>query len=149
MQALNLPNFSFRIKSNEKHTLIFDELRKKNIVLTPEEWVRQHFVKYLIEFKKYPASLIAIEKELIINNRKKRTDILIFGTNGLPNIIVECKAPHIKITQSTFDQIARYNLKLNANILVVTNGLQHFYCLLDTENKSYVFLEDIPEYEKG
>ena len=148
MQALNLPNFSFRIKSNEKHTLIFDELRKKNIVLTPEEWVRQHFVKYLIEFKKYPASLIAIEKELTINTRKKRTDILIFGTDGLPNIIVECKAPHIKITQSTFDQIARYNLKLNANILIVTNGLQHYYCLLDTENKTYVFLEDIPEYER-
>ena len=145
MEKLNLPKFSFRIKNSEKHTLIFDELRKKDIVLTPEEWVRQHFVKYLVQIKKYPVSLIAIEKQLVINNLKKRTDILIFSSDGLPNIIVECKAPHIKITQDTFDQIARYNLKLKANILVVTNGLQHYYCLLDTEKQSYVFLEDIPE----
>ena len=148
MQQLNLPKFSFRIKSNEKHTLIFDEFRKKDVVLTPEEWVRQHFVKYLVEIKKYPVSLLAIEKQLTINNLKKRTDILIFSSDGLPNIIVECKAPHIKITQDTFDQIARYNLKLNANILVVTNGLEHYYCLLDTEKQSYVFLKELPDYKK-
>ena len=123
MQELNLPNYPFKFKNNEKYTLIFDELRKKNVVLTPEEWVRQHFVQFLILKKKYPPSLIAIEKQLIINNLKKRTDILIFSPNGLPNIIVECKAPQIKITQDTFDQIARYNLKLNANFLIVTNGL--------------------------
>ena len=148
MQKLNLPNFTFRIKNSEKHTLIFDEFRKKDIVLTPEEWVRQHFVKFLVEYKKYPVSLIAIEKQLTINNLKKRTDILIFSSDGLPNIIVECKAPHIKITQDTFDQIARYNLKLNANILVVTNGLEHYYCLLDTEKQSYVFLKELPDYKK-
>ncbi len=147
MQDLNLPKYSFKLKNNEKHTLIFDELRKKNIVLTPEEWVRQHFVKYLIQEKNYPTSLIALEKQLIINNLKKRTDILIFSSNGLPNIIVECKAPHIKITQDTFDQIARYNLKLNANFLVVTNGLEHYYCQLDLKNESYLFLQDIPSYK--
>lgn len=147
MQKLNLPNYNFRLKSSEKHTFIFDEFRKKNIVLTPEEWVRQHFVKYLVEEKKYPVSLIAIEKQLTINNLKKRTDILIFGTDGLPNIIVECKAPHIKINQDTFDQIARYNLKLNANFLIVTNGLEHYYCQLDLKNESYIFLKDIPNYK--
>ena len=114
MQKLNLPTYNFKLKSNEKHTLIFDNLRKKYFVLTPEEWVRQHFVQYLIDKKKYPVSLIALEKQLTINNRKKRTDILIFNANGNPDIIVECKAPHIKISQDTFDQIARYNLKLKA-----------------------------------
>ncbi len=144
MQKLNLPAYSFKIKNSEKHTLIFDELRKKYIVLTPEEWVRQHFVKFLIEEKKYPVSLIAIEKQLTINNLKKRSDILIFSSNGTPNIIVECKAPSIKITQDTFDQIARYNLKLNANLLIVTNGLDHYTCILDKEKETYVFLKEIP-----
>ena len=147
MQKLNLPNYTFKLKSNEKHTLIYDGIRKKDIVLTPEEWVRQHFIQFLIQEKKYPISLIAVEKQLIINNLKKRTDILVFSSDGLPNIIVECKAPQIKITQATFDQIARYNLKLNANFLIVTNGLQHYYCKLDLENKSYIFLQNIPTYK--
>ncbi|MBS9773574.1 MAG: type I restriction enzyme HsdR N-terminal domain-containing protein [Tenacibaculum sp.] len=148
MQKLNLPTYKFNLKNSEKHTLIFDELRKKYIVLTPEEWVRQHFVKFLINEKKYPVSLIAIEKQIKINNLNKRTDILIFSKEGLPNIIVECKAPHIKITQDTFDQIARYNLKLKANYLIVTNGLQHYYCQLNANEQSYIFLKDIPSYNK-
>lgn len=146
MKKLNLPFYPFKLKSNEKQTFIFDEIRKKYVVLTPEEWVRQHFVKFLVEEKKYPISLIAIEKQLTINNLKKRSDILIFSSNGLPNIIVECKAPNIRITQKTFDQIARYNLKLNANYLIVTNGLEHYFCKLDYQNKRYIFLEDIAEY---
>ena len=146
MQKLNLPTYQFKLKSNENKTLIFDNLRKKYVVLTPEEWVRQHFVEFLIQEKKYPVSLIAIEKQLTINNRKKRTDILVFNSDGNPDIIVECKAPSIKITQDTFDQIARYNLKLNANYLVVTNGLQHYFCQLDIENETYVFLQEIPDY---
>ena len=117
------------------------------MVLTPEEWVRQHFVQFLIEEKKYPASLIALEKQLTINNRKKRTDILVFNNEGKYDIIVECKAPQIKITQATFDQIARYNLKLKANFLIVTNGLDHFYCKMDFENETYLFLKDIPDYK--
>ena len=146
MQKLNLPSYSFKLKSNENKTLIFDNLRKKYVVLTPEEWVRQHFVRFLIDEKKYPVSIIAIEKQLTINTRKKRTDILIFSSDGKPDIIVECKAPNIKITQETFDQIARYNLKLNANYLIVTNGLEHFYCKMDFENETYIFLEDFPSF---
>ncbi|TXD48316.1 type I restriction enzyme HsdR N-terminal domain-containing protein [Polaribacter sp. IC073] len=147
MQKLNLPNYKFRLKSNENKTLIFDNLRKKYMVLTPEEWVRQHYVQYLIKEKKYPTSLIALEKQLTINNRIKRTDILVFNKEGNPDIIVECKAPQIKITQATFDQIARYNLKLRANFLIVTNGLEHFYCKMDFENETYIFLKEIPDYK--
>lgn len=146
MQKLNLPDFNFKIKNSENKMLIFDNLRKKYLVLTPEEWVRQHFVHYLISEKKYPISLIAIEKQLTLNTRKKRTDILVFNQIGTPELIVECKAPSVKITQDTFDQIARYNLKLNANYLIVTNGLTHFYCKMDFKNKTYIFLKDIPAY---
>ena len=146
MQKLNLPTYSFKLKSNENQTLIFDNTRKKYLVLTPEEWVRQHFVEFLVHSKKYPRSLIAIEKQLSINSLKKRTDILVFDTLGNPSIIVECKAPHVPISQTTFDQIARYNLQLNANYLIVTNGMHHYYCQLDTVNEQYVFLEDIPIY---
>jgi len=146
MEPLNLPSYKFRIKSNENKLVIFDIIRKKYVVLTPEEWVRQHIIHYLIEEKKYPISLIAVEKKLMINSLTKRTDILVFNTNGLPEIIVECKAPSIKINQSSFDQIARYNLKLNANYLIVSNGLDHFFCSMDLKNECYVFLENIPTY---
>ncbi|WP_218599304.1 type I restriction enzyme HsdR N-terminal domain-containing protein [Polaribacter sp. NJDZ03] len=147
MQKLNLPSYNFKLKSSENKTLIFDKLRKKYMVLTPEEWVRQHYVSFLIEEKKYPVSLIALEKQLTINNRKKRTDILVFNKEGNHEIIVECKAPSIKITQDTFDQIARYNLKLKANYLIVTNGLDHFYCKMDFEKETYIFLKNIPDYK--
>ncbi|WP_298777983.1 type I restriction enzyme HsdR N-terminal domain-containing protein [uncultured Polaribacter sp.] len=147
MQRLNLPTYNFKLKNSENKTLIFDKLRKKYLVLTPEEWVRQHYVSFLIDKKKYPPTLIALEKQLTINNRKKRTDILVFNSDGKHEIIVECKAPSIKITQDTFDQIARYNLKLKANYLIVTNGLEHFYCKLDVENETYIFLKDIPDYK--
>lgn len=147
MRILNLPSCKFKIKSSENKRLIFDNIRKKYIVLTPEEWVRQHYVSYLINEKKYPISIISVEKQLIINGLKKRTDILIFNKKGTPEIIVECKAPSIEITQNTFDQIARYNLKLNAKYLVVTNGLQHYYCKMDFENEKYIFLENLPNYE--
>ncbi|WP_334058486.1 type I restriction enzyme HsdR N-terminal domain-containing protein [Polaribacter sp. P097] len=146
MQKLNLPKYNFKLKNSENKVLIFDNLRKKYFVLTQEEWVRQHYVQYLIQEKQYPVSLIALEKQLVINNRRKRTDILIFDNLGNPDIIVECKAPSIKITQDTFDQIASYNLKLKANYLIVTNGLHHFYCKMDFENENYVFLKDIPNY---
>ncbi|MGK0325182.1 MAG: hypothetical protein ACJA1D_000521 [Polaribacter sp.] len=147
MQKLNLPTYNFKFKSSENKTLIFDKLRKKYMVLTPEEWVRQHFVYFLIEEKKYPVSLIAIEKQLTINNLKKRSDILVFNTDGKPEIIVECKAPSIKITQDAFDQIARYNLKLKAKYLIVTNGLEHFYCKMDFKKETYIFLKMIPDYK--
>lgn len=148
MQPLNLPTYSFKIKSNENNYAIFDIIRKKYMVLTPEEWVRQHLVHYLMKDKNYPISLIAVEKKLTINNLTKRTDILVFNTKGLPEIIVECKAPSVKITQASFDQIARYNLKLKANYLIVSNGLKHFFCKMDIENERYIFLENVPNYSK-
>ncbi|MDP3353452.1 MAG: type I restriction enzyme HsdR N-terminal domain-containing protein [Flavobacteriaceae bacterium] len=146
MQELNLPNYQFRIKSNENKLFIFDFIRKKEVVLTPEEWVRQHFLMYLVTEKKYPASLIAVEKKLILNTMTKRTDIVVYNSNAKPEIIVECKAPHVNITEEVFDQIARYNLKLDAQYLIVTNGLQHFFCQIDTKNETYLFLEDIPNW---
>lgn len=147
MTELNLPPSNFKIKSSENKRLIFDQIRKKYVVITPEEWVRQHYVSYLIKEKNYPISLIALEKQLLVNGLKKRTDILIFNRQGAPEIIVECKAPSVPITQNTFDQIARYNLKLNAKYLIVTNGLNHVYCQMDFENEKYIFLKDFPEYQ--
>jgi len=147
MQALNFPSYKFRIKSNENKFAIFDIIRKKYVILTPEEWVRQHTVHYLIEEKNYPISLISVEKKVSVNKLTKRTDILVFNTKGLPHIIVECKAPTVKLTQEAFDQIARYNLTLDANYLIVTNGLQHFYCEMDVKNEQYIFLDHIPNYE--
>ena len=149
MVKLYLPNYSFKIKNRENKFYIFDIIRKKNVVLTPEEWVRQHFIHYLIEEKNYPKSLISVEKQLKINQLVKRTDILIFNRLGLPHIIVECKAPGIHISQDTFDQIAKYNLKLKANYLILTNGLQHFYCNMDHDQMRYNFLKTIPNYSKN
>ncbi|MAD97344.1 MAG: restriction endonuclease subunit R [Flavobacteriaceae bacterium] len=148
MQKLNLPTFDYQLKSNENKTLIFDKLRKKYVVLTPEEWVRQHFVHYLLESKKYPISLIAIEKQLTLNGLKKRFDILIFSPSGAPHIIVECKAPEVAISQATFDQIAQYNMTLQAEFLIVTNGIQHYCFQKDSEEKKYNFLSEIPPYNK-
>jgi hypothetical protein len=147
MQPLNLPTYPFKIKSSENKYFIFDIVRKKYVMLTPEEWVRQHFIHYLISAKNYPISLIAVEKKVTVNKLTKRTDILVFNNQGNPHIIVECKAPSIKISQTSFDQIARYNLKLEANYLIVTNGLTHFYSFMDLKNETYVFMETIPEYE--
>tara|TARA_R110002072_G_scaffold51965_6_gene139103 strand:- start:3391 stop:3831 length:441 start_codon:yes stop_codon:yes gene_type:complete len=146
MQKLNFPSYSFRIKSSENKTLIFDIIRKKYVVLTPEEWVRQHVVLFLIEEKKYPISLIAVEKQLKINSLLKRTDVVVFNTKGTPEILIECKAPSVAISQATFDQIARYNLTAQSNYLMVTNGLDHYFCQIDVENETYVFLKDIPNY---
>ena len=146
MTNLNLPKYSFRIKNKENKLYIFDKIRKKDLVLTEEEWVRQNFVSYLHIEKKYPLSLIAIEKQCKVNNTVKRTDILVFDKTGAPDIIVECKAPQIKINQDTFDQIARYNIQLNANFLILTNGLEHYYCQMDHKAMRYQFLKEIPNY---
>ncbi len=146
MQELNLPKYPFTIKKKAEKLYIFDEIRKKYIFLTPEEWVRQHFIQFLISQKKYPKSLIAVEKEIKVNTLKKRFDILVFNKYGKHDIVVECKAPKVKITQKTFDQIARYNLSLEANYLIVTNGLEHYYCKMDYQKQQYVFLENIPDY---
>ena len=146
MQILNFPSYSFRIKASENKQLIFDIVRKKYVVLTPEEWVRQHCIHFLHFEKKYPISLMAIEKQVKVNTLIKRTDIVVYDTEGKPIVIVECKAPQIRISQSTFDQIARYNFDLRVPYLVVTNGLQHFCCEMNYEENSYRFLEEIPVF---
>lgn len=149
MQKLNFPQFEYRFKSTENKVSIFDVIRKKFIVLQPEEWVRQHCVHYLIKEKNYPKSLINVEKELNINGLKKRYDIVIFNSDGSILLIVECKSYEVIINQDTFDQIARYNLALNAEFLMVTNGINHYYCQMDTEAECYQFLRDIPNYKKA
>ncbi|WP_335965370.1 type I restriction enzyme HsdR N-terminal domain-containing protein [Galbibacter sp. PAP.153] len=146
MQQLNFPAYTFRFKNSENKVHIFDSIRKKFVQLQPEEWVRQHVVAFLLNEKKYPVSLINVEKELKINSLKKRYDVLIFQPDGNIHLIVECKAPNVKISQHTFDQIARYNLSLKATYLMVTNGLEHYYCQMDYENEKYIFLKDIPSY---
>jgi len=147
LQELNFPKFTFRFKNSENKISIFDCLRKKFVILQPEEWVRQHCVLYLIEEKGYPKSHINVEKELVVNNLKKRYDIVVFNTDGTIYLIVECKAPSVAINQNTFDQIAQYNLALNANYLMVTNGLNHYYCQMDFEKERFNFLKDIPNYK--
>ena len=146
MQNLNLPIYSIKLKKEGNKTLVFDPIRKKYIILSPEEWVRQNFIQFLIEEKKYPASLMAIEMGIDLLNTKKRCDIVLFNTKGLPHMIVECKAPSIKISQDTFDQIARYNMTLKTDLLVVTNGLQHYVCMFNHQNQRYHFLKEIPNY---
>lgn len=147
MQQLNFPNYNFRFKNNENKVSIFDEIRKKFIILTPEEWVRQHVVQFLMTEKKYPKSLINVEKVLKVNDLRKRYDVVVFNPDGSIFILVECKAPEVKIAQTTFDQIARYNLTLKATYLMVSNGLKHYFCQMDFENEKYHFLQDLPVYE--
>ncbi|UUV21152.1 type I restriction enzyme HsdR N-terminal domain-containing protein [Paenimyroides aestuarii] len=144
MRDLNFPKFEFRFKINENKRFIFDEIRKKYVLLTPEEWVRQHVVRFLIDVKNYPKSYINVEKVVKINNMNKRYDVVVFAPNGSIFLLVECKEPNVKINQTVFDQIARYNLSLNAAFLMVTNGLNHYYCKLDYKNSKYQFLADLP-----
>lgn len=144
MRDLNFPKFQFRFKSSENKLFIFDEIRKKYVMLTPEEWVRQHVVHFLINVKKYPKSYINVEKIVKLNDMNKRYDVVVFDPKGNIFLLVECKEPQVEITQGVFDQIARYNSSLNAQLLMVTNGLNHYYCKLDYENKEYQFLADLP-----
>lgn len=146
MQKLNFPGYTFRFKNSENKVAIFDEIRKKFILLTPEEWVRQHVVKLLLEEKKYPKSYINVEKVLKINGLTKRYDVVVFQPDGKIHLLVECKAPEVVITQSVFDQIARYNMTLDAKYLMVTNGLNHYFCQINHEQEQYIFLPDLPEY---
>ena len=146
MQKLNFPTYSFRFKNSENKVSIFDEIRKKFILLTPEEWVRQHVIHFLLQDKNYPKSYINVEKLIKINDLSKRYDGVVFQPNGDIFLLIECKAPEVPISQQTFDQIARYNLVLKAKYLMVTNGLNHYFCQMDFENEKYVFLKELPEY---
>jgi hypothetical protein len=146
MQNLNFPAFQFRFKNIENKPYIFDIIRKKFVLVTPEEWVRQHTVHFLIENLKYPKNYINVEKQLTINNLVKRYDIVVYLPNGKIFLLVECKAPEIAITQKTFDQIAQYNFILQADNLMLTNGLNHYFCTMNLEQKKYLFLKELPSY---
>lgn len=147
MQLLNLPQASFRIRNNSTRDEIFDPVRKKFVALTPEEWVRQNFVQYLVNSKSIPLSLLGIEIPLIYNNLKKRGDIVIWNSAGKPRMIIECKAPSVMLSQDVFHQVAMYNMVLNVEFLIVTNGLDHYACRIDHENRTYQFLREIPSWE--
>ncbi|MFQ3333086.1 MAG: type I site-specific restriction endonuclease [Thalassomonas sp.] len=146
MPQLNLPNAGLKTKLVEGTTQVFDAVRKKYLVLTPEEWVRQHFIHYLNKEKNYPLGLMGVEQMLKYNTMQTRADIVLYTADGNPNMIVECKAPSVKITQDAFNQIAKYNFKLQVDFLVVTNGMQHFCCAMDYENNKITFLEEVPAY---
>ena len=146
MPQLNLPNAVLKTKLVEGTTQVFDAVRKKYLVLTPEEWVRQHFIHYLNSEKEYPLGLMGVEQMVKYNKQSTRADIVLYTNEGKPNMIVECKAPKVKITQDTFNQIAKYNFKLRVDFLVVTNGMQHFCCAMDYESNKITFLEEIPSY---
>jgi len=146
LQPLNLPPFPFKISDSNGQLTLFDEIRKKHVIITPEEWVRQHFVQYLINQKKYPRSLIKLEGGLRLNGLPKRTDIIVFNPAGEKILMVECKAPSVNINQKVFDQVARYNITHKIALLAVTNGLQHYYCTIDFEKQGYQFIENLPGY---
>jgi len=149
MIDLNFPKYNFRFKNSQNKIAVFDELRKKFIILTPEEWVRQHCTQFLRQEKEFPKSLINVEKQLKIGKLTKRYDVVVYNNDGSIHLIVECKAPHIKITQNVFDQIAQYNMTLNAEYLMVTNGLSHYYCKMNYEASEYEFLQEIPAYKSA
>ena len=146
MHKLNLPEYAFRTKTENGKIWIFDSIRKKFVVLTPEEWVRQNFIQYLIQEKCYPQNLMAVEKQIKVNRQQRRFDLLVYQRNGNPYLIAEFKAPSVKITQNAFDQVVRYNMALRVDRVVVSNGIQHFACEIDYEKNSYSFLKEIPTF---
>ena len=145
---LNLPTYLFRIKEKGGKKHIFDSSRLKWVVLTPEEWVRQNFIRYLVEEKNYPGSLISVEHTIRMNEINFRSDAIIFSKTGESLAIVECKAPEIKISQQAFDQIVRYNFDLRVKYLIVTNGMNHYCCKIDLKLQNYKFLTEIPDYNE-
>ena len=149
MQKINFKDYAFRFKNTDNRISVFDEIRRKFIILTPEEWVRQHVIRYLLEEKKYPKSYINVEKIIKINGLTKRYDVVVFQVDGSIFLLVECKAPAITISQNTFDQIARYNMVHQVSLLAVSNGLQHYYCHIDLDKRQYQFIADLPDYVRA
>lgn len=146
-EELNLPAAPLRIRDEKGISKVFDPLRDKWVVLTPEEWVRQHFTYWLIKEFHYPQSLMANEIGIEVNGTKKRCDTVAFRREGSPLLIVEYKAPDIRITQAVFDQIVRYNMSLRAEYLIVSNGMEHFCCKIDYVGNTYHFIPVIPDYQ--
>ena len=148
MLRLNLPHYDFKIKTEQGLQQIFDPVRKKMVKLNPEEWVRQNLIQFLNKEKNFPISLMAVEKGLKVNSLTKRFDILCYGNNAKPLLLVECKAPSVKISQAAFDQISIYNLQFKVPFLLVSNGIDHYCCQLNYEKRNYSFLDEIPDYSK-
>ena len=148
MIRLNLPTYDIKLSGSKEHPLIWDILRKKYVALTPEEWVRQHFIHFLIEQKNYPAALLANEIQLKVGDKVLRADSILYTRQLKPQMIIEYKAPHIPITQKVFDQISIYNMLLHVDYLMVSNGIDHYICKMDYDGKKYLFLEDIPDYKQ-
>ena len=148
MQQLNFPHFEFKFRDVNNRKEIFDPVRHKYVTLTPEEWVRQNLISYLAHVKGYPVSMIGVEKQLMLNKLSKRFDLVVFGRNANPFLLVECKAPGVEINERTFDQAARYNMLLKAEYFLITNGMEHYTCRIDYENKQYIFIEDIPDFDR-
>lgn len=148
MLQLNLPQYSFRIKKQNEKLVIFDSQRKRYVALTPEEWVRQNFIRFLIEEKGYPAAYLAIEKQLDINGMKKRCDAILYNEHAQPFLIIELKAPNVAISQSTFDQVAVYNAKLRVDFFIISNGIEHFCCKVNPETARYEFFAEIPNFHQ-
>lgn len=148
MFALNLPAYPFKIKNKDGKQIIFDEIRSKWISLTPEEWVRQNFVKYLIHEKNFPRERLVNEASINVNGQKKRCDSVLFDINLSPLVIIEYKAPEIVISQKVFEQINTYNWILKAKYLIVSNGINHYCCNIDYQDNTYHFLKDIPNYNE-
>ena len=148
MRSLNLPTYSFKLKYSDDSEHIYDQFRKKYVRLTPEEWVRQNFAQFLIDEKEYPRGRMVIEKSLHFNNMKKRCDILVYDATSNPLVMVECKAPEVKIKKEVFDQIAVYNLFFKVRYLMVSNGLEHYMCRVDFDKRKTEFLTSIPAYHE-
>ncbi|MCR4852940.1 MAG: type I restriction enzyme HsdR N-terminal domain-containing protein [Prevotella sp.] len=148
MQPLNLPKYEIKVGRRDGRLTIFDELRRRHVALTPEEWVRQHFVHYLIEHLSYPAGLMANEVQLKVGDKNLRCDTLLYNKELQPQMIIEYKAPTVALTQRVFDQISTYNLLLHVPYLTVSNGLQHICCQMDYDTQTYHFLQDIPVYNE-
>jgi type I site-specific restriction endonuclease len=148
MQRLNLPTYSFKLKSEDGRNLIYDDIRRRYVALTPEEWVRQNFIRYLVSEKLYPSALISLEKAFSFNQMTKRSDIMVYDRKGIPVLMVECKAPSVYVNQDVFDQIALYNLKFNVPFLIVTNGIHHYCCRYEKGQGKYQFLQEIPAYQE-
>ena len=144
-KALSFPQAELKLTRKEGQVFVWCIIRKKSLVLTPEEWVRQHLIHFLIQEKQIPIGLIAAEMAIEINQLSRRCDVVVFGKDGKPKLIVECKAPEINLTEKTFNQIAQYNAALNVDLLMVTNGLQHIVCQIDRENTLLNYLEELPD----
>ena len=148
MYELNLPPFEIRIGGSREKPEIFDFLRRRFVKLTPEEWVRQHFVHWLVEYKGYPKGLLGNEIELRVGEKKLRCDSILYGNDAIPQMIIEYKAPTVALSQKVFDQISAYNLLLHVDYLMVSNGMEHYCCRMNYALNSYDFLQGIPDYEK-